>query len=226
MFLRYMEKNFLENCVTTPTREENTLDLCLSNNHTLINFYKTTINHSFSDHNTLEFDLNFSYNLDVKREKKTNPYKSRIYEYETEMADEEDWMRFSKLLDKTNVEEEFGGLQNVHTKIHKFIQLLESLTALVFKKKKAFQEEEESTGKEMKRKNKIPKKIRQFMKRQKKLSNQIYSSISWENNFKKIQELDEIEKELQNSYKENRVKKEQEGQAELLLVRMASLPSC
>ena len=216
MLLRYMEKNFLENCVTTPTRGENILDLCLSNNHTLINFYCTTINNKFSDHNTLEFDLNFSYNLDEKKEKKQNPYKSKVYEYECEMADEEDWMRFAKLLDKTNVEKEFGGFENVHTKVHKFINLLESLSALVFRKKKAFLEEEENGENNKKSRNKIPKKVRQLMKRQKKLSGQIYSSKSWEKNYNKMQELKEVEEALEESYKQKRVKKEQEAVKNLM----------
>ena len=99
MLLKFAEANFLENYVTTPTRGENILDLCFTNNHSMINFYRTIVNKSFSDHNTLEFDLNFSYNTEKKKEKKKNPYATRVPEYDTENADDEEWLRFQKALD-------------------------------------------------------------------------------------------------------------------------------
>ena len=104
LLLKYAERNFLENCVTTPTRGENTLDLCFTNNHNLINFYETIVNKKFSDHNTLEMDLNLSYNLEKKKMRKINPYYTKVPEYDIENATEEDWMRFAKLLDKVDVE--------------------------------------------------------------------------------------------------------------------------
>ena len=213
MLLRYAEKNFLENIVTTPTRGNNILDLCFTNNHTLINYYKTTVNSRFSDHNTIETDLNFSYNIEVKKEKKVNPYKTKVYEYETENADEEDWLRWQKLLDDVNIENEFGGPENTETKVSKFFTLIESLTALVFKKKKSFQDLEEREKGENKKQtnNKIPKRIRQLMKRQSKLSKQVFSSTNWEKNYDKMEELREIEKELEESYKNRRIKKENEA---------------
>ena len=70
------------------------------------------MNSIFSDHNSIGTDLNFSYNLEEKREKKENPYKTKIYVYEVEKGDEEDWMRFAKLLDQINIEKEFGGQEN------------------------------------------------------------------------------------------------------------------
>ena len=42
------------------------------------------------------------------------------------------------------------------------------------------------------------------MKRKKKVSAQILSSKSWQKNFKKMQELEDIEEQLDASYKANR----------------------
>ena len=68
-------KIFLENCISTPTRGPNILDLCFTNNHSLVNHYQNSVNSIFSDHNTIETDLYFSYDLEEKREQKENPYK-------------------------------------------------------------------------------------------------------------------------------------------------------
>ena len=106
----------LENCITTPTRGENTLDLCFTNNHSIINFYRTIFNKSFSDHNTLEFDLNFSYNTEKKKEKKKNPYETKVPEYDTENADDEEWLRFQKALDKVDVDKDLVAMK-IHTQI-------------------------------------------------------------------------------------------------------------
>ena len=74
----------MENIIMTPTREQNILDLCFTNSHTLINFYRTVINKKFSDHNTLEIDMNFTYNVNTKKDKVDNPYSTKVYEYDTE----------------------------------------------------------------------------------------------------------------------------------------------
>ena len=213
MLLQYADENFLENCVKSATRGNNILDLCFTNNHTLINDYSMTINHNFSDHNLLETDLRFSFNIEKQKKKRENPYKTKVYEYETEKGDEEDWMRFEKLLDLIDIEKEFGRAENVEKKVKKLYDLLESTTSLVFPKKKMFDDTETSA---QERGNKIPKKIRQLMRRKKKVSAQVLSSKSWQKNFKKMEELKEIENELDKSYRENRQKKEKEAIKTLL----------
>ena len=64
MLLKYADENFLENCIKSATRGSNILDLCFTNNHTLINNHSMTINQKFSDHNLIETDLRFSYNIE------------------------------------------------------------------------------------------------------------------------------------------------------------------
>ena len=122
-------------------------------------------------------------------------------------------MRFEKLLDLINIEKEFGGAKNVEEKIKKFYELLETTSAIVFKKKKGFEDE---VDQETKKGNKIPKKIRQLMKRKKKVSAQLLSSKSWQKNFGKMEELRAIEEELDENYKTNRKKKEKEAIQKLL----------
>ena len=94
-------------------------------------------------------------------------------------------MRFEKLLDLINIDKEFGGAENVEKKVKKFYDLLETTTALVFPKKKAFDDDMNLATKE--KGNKIPKKIRQLMKRKKKVSGQVLSSKSWQKNFEKME---------------------------------------
>ena len=138
LLLQYADENFLENHIKTATRGKNILDLCFTNNHTLINDYKITVNRDFSDHNLIQTDLRFSFNVQKLKKKKENPYHTKLYEFDVENGDAEDWMRFEKLLDLIDVEKEFGGPMKVDEKVKKFYDLLEATTALVFQKKKIF----------------------------------------------------------------------------------------
>ena len=108
----------------------------------------------------------------------------------------------------------FGGAENVEKKVNKFYDLLETTTAMIFQKKKAFEDNVDLETKE--KGNKIPKKIRQLMKRKKKVSGQVLSSKSWQKNYRKMEELKTIEEELDESYKANRKKKEKEAIKTLL----------
>ena len=98
LLLEFADENFLENFIKTPTRGNNVLDLVFSNNHALINHHKTIVNNRLSDHNLLNLSLNFSYNQPVKAAQVKNPYSSKIYEYDTNNADEEDWARLEHYL--------------------------------------------------------------------------------------------------------------------------------
>ena len=94
LLLEFADENFLENYIETPTRGSNVLDLVFSNNHALINHYKTIVNNRLTDHNLLNVSLNFSYNQPIKTAQVKNPYSTKIYEYDTNNADNEDWARF------------------------------------------------------------------------------------------------------------------------------------
>ena len=112
LLLEFADENFLENCIETPTRGSNILDLVFSNNHALVNYYKTVVNSKLTDHNLLNVLSNFSYNQPTKTEHVKNPYSSKIYEYDTENADEEDWARFEHYLQQFNEEDLENGRSN------------------------------------------------------------------------------------------------------------------
>ena len=58
-------------------------------------------------------------------------------------------------LDLINIDREFGGAENVEKKVNKFYDLLETTTAMIFQKKKAFEDNVDLETKE--KGNKIPK---------------------------------------------------------------------
>ena len=144
-----------------------------------------------------------------KKMRKINPYYTKVSEYDIENATEEDWMRFAKLLDKVDVEKEFGGSENTYSKTTKFYKLLVATTDLLFKKKKAFEDETDTVNKEEGNgsNNKIPKKVRKLMKRKAKLSSKAMS-ISWSKNHEVLREIEDIEAKLVENYKSNRIKQE------------------
>ena len=68
-FVSFMFANNLMNYVTKPTREENILDLVLTNNYDMITSTYIDVNNGFSDHNTVTCKLNIVYNDTDKFEK-------------------------------------------------------------------------------------------------------------------------------------------------------------
>ena len=105
--VKFVEKNFLENYITTATRGKNTLDLAFTNNHLLIGGYETIVNKKLSDHYLLTISLNFSYNSKTKVPKIKNPYTTKVYEYNLAEAIESDgedsrlyWKAYQETLKK------------------------------------------------------------------------------------------------------------------------------
>ena len=214
--VKYVEENFLENYIYTATREKNILDLVFTNNHLLVNDCTTTINNKLSDHYLLNVKLNFSYNNLNKVEKATNPYSTKIFEFNISEADLEDWEKFEAILDTSTVNfESETKNDNTETKLEKFYSHLERATAIVFEKKKDFIEiEDKDEGIDINKqttKNKIPKHIRNLMRRKSKLSGKILASTSWEKNYKTMTELRKVKDELGICYKERRLKVEKEA---------------
>ena len=210
--VKFVEKNFLENYITTATRGKNTLDLAFTNNHLLIGGYETIVNKKLSDHYLITISLNFSYNSKTKVPKIKNPYTTKVYEYNLAEAIESDWRRFETVLEglSRDFEEETKN-KNIESKLSKLYENVERATAIVFKKKKDFEEENVDEGKTKKTKNKIPLKIRTLMKRKKKLSSRILASKSWQKNYKTMMELREVEEEIDEEYKRCRAKQEKEA---------------
>ena len=169
----------MDNCVETPTRGKNILELVFSNNHSIINYYKTIVNKSLSDHFILEVQLNFSYNKKSKEEKVRNPYNTKVFKYDTKNADDEDRARFDNFLQQKDEVIEFEGL-NPEEHLNKMHICIEEGMKLCIKKKIEFKEENEEeeslVQKKTKKKNIFPKDVRNLMKKKSKLLNKVLKS--------------------------------------------------
>ena len=165
--MEFTRSNFMENIILTPTRGGNVLDLIFTNNPNLINYYSTIVNSKLSDHNTLEVNMNFTYNQEVKNEKVTNPYNTKIFEYNSNEADDEDWERFKQYLEDVDVETEFDGM-NANDGLKRIYFLLEKASDICLKKKVEFEDEDD--GLKRKKGSFIPKKVRKLMSKKEKLT--------------------------------------------------------
>ena len=164
----FVERNFLENYVNTATRGNNILDLVFTNNHLLVNSYTTTVNKKMSDHYLLTIAMNFTYNAESKKKNVTNPYTTKVYEYNLNEASENDWKRFNAILENMSKDFEVETRNgNADVKLAKVYEYVERATHVVFMKKKIFEEASENENDEgiKMTRNKIPKRIRALMKK-------------------------------------------------------------
>ena len=172
--------------------------MILSNNHSIISTYTTIVNSKFSDHFLLKIWLNISYNQTKKEGKREYPYKTILQQLDLESADDEDWLRFDSLLETVDFEEETKRM-NTKQKLGKFYEILEGTALEVFKKKKEYNEE--NNNEELnKPRNKIPKRVRQLMKKKAKLSKKILASKQWWKTYEIVEKIEMIEKELDEEY--------------------------
>ena len=218
LLLEFADTNFMEQIVSTPTRGRNILDLCFTNSHSLISHYTTIVNKHFSDHFILCFNMNITYNTkEVGKEGakgggKENPYFTKLLEYDFDGASEEDWFRWSRILGTLDFDEETKGMMT-NNKLQRFYDILEGTAALIFKKKADHLEEAEKSDKP---KNKIPRRVRKLMKQQKKLSSRIlHKKMKWQTTMKLMNDLEKVEKEIQEEYVTRKRKVEKEAIAKM-----------
>ena len=203
MFLNFQDEYFMDNVIETATRGENILDLISTNNPDLILCYKVTVNKKLSDHNTIEIRFNFTFNNDKKEEKVKNPYTTRIFEFDTDNASEEQLNRFEHLMDQ--FDEDKLDDKNPDEQLDIILKVIEEAVEMSIPRKKMFEAEDETESSNVKTSNNyIPKKVRSLMKRKSKLSKKILSSKNWYKNYQVHLELEEVEVELDNHYKERR----------------------
>ena len=169
ILINYMEENFIENYFLVPTRGKNILDLCLSNNPTLIGKVVSTISKNISDHNLMDIELNHQYNQPKETKTKEKPYTTNLHQYDIMNADEEDWLRWRSLVEEVNFDKDTEEM-NVEEKMKTFYSILEDVAAKVFKKKEYSDEPDDDVKKS---KNKIPKEVRLLMRQIKDISNRI-----------------------------------------------------
>ena len=141
-----------------------------------------------------------------------NPYSTKVFEYDTKNADDEDWARFEHFLQQKDETTEFEGLKPEEqlNKMHLFIE--EGLS-LCLKKKAEFKEKEQEEEMLVKKKpsNFIPKVVRNLMKKKSKLSHKILKSKNWEKNYKVMIEIEAVEEELKKHYNERRTSEEKKA---------------
>ena len=208
MLLDWAESLFMEQYILTPTRKGNILDLVFTNSHSLISGYSTIVNSHFSDHNILKINLNLPYKNEKKKVRR-NPYPNSIYEYDLLNAEEEDWIRYNVLLTKLSEDfEDKSKNENTEGKLNVFYKTIEKTVVLLFEKKDAFKNNEE---KKERKGNKIPKKIRILMRKKTSISKKIILSNSGGKTLRLMKSLENVEKELDTSYKSMRVKKENDA---------------
>ena len=134
-----------------------------------------------------------------------------MYEYNLRDVDDEDWEKFEAILDALNYEEKSVNL-SVEKKLEMLYNMLEDTTDIMMDKKKEFTNEEEKEDDGIKKtKNFIPKKVRKLMRRKKKLSERMFTSKLWQRNLKVEEELESVEKEIDDHYKERRSKEEKDA---------------
>ena len=213
LYVKFQDENFMDNHIETPTRQKAILDLVSSNNPNLIQTYKIIVNKKLSDHNTIEVKLNFVFNEDVKIEKIKNPYLTKVFEYETEKATDEQKKRFEHLMDQYD-EDKLDEMETTEEQIQTVYELMvEALRKSVDIKREFEDQTEDETNK--KPTNFIPKKVRQLMKRKKVLSERILKSKDWYKNYKVQLELEEVETELDEHYKSRRQTEEKDAISKL-----------
>ena len=214
MYLKFQDENFMDNVVETATRCNNILDLISTNNPDLIICYKVTVNKKLSDHNTIEIRLNFTFNNVEKEEKVKNPYTTKIFEFDTENASEEQFKRFEHLMDQFD-EDKLDDL-NPDEQLDVIIKVMEEAVEKTIPRKKMFEEINEIDKLNKKSSNNfIPKTVRTLMKRKSKLSKKILNSKNWYKNYQVYLELEKVENDLDNHYKERRKSEENEAVGKL-----------
>ena len=210
LYLQFQDENFLNNHIETPTRGKAILDLISSNNYMIIQFYKITINKKLLDHNTVEVSFNFSYNQETKIEKVMNPYSTKVFEFNTKDADDEQWKRFEHLLHQ--FDEDVLDDKEPEEQLNVIYSVIEETVKLSIPRKKYFEEEDDTYDKkETSSNNFIPKRVRQLVKRKQNLTEQILKNKNWHKNYKIQLELEHVEEELVGLYKERKQSEEREA---------------
>ena len=211
--LEFSEEFFLDQYIKKPTRKQNILDLCFTNDHLLIHSYQTIINSLLRDHYTICINLNYKY-TNTPDPKKINHYKTSIPEYDLKAGDEEDWLRLNLLLNQVDWQNILENLSPEES-VSKFLTLLEEKVSMIFQRTPAFQQKEEQLKNQpegrFRSENRIPKKIRNLMRNKSKLSKAVLKTKSVVRCVKLTEKLEEIELLLKSSYENRRLEKENQA---------------
>ena len=137
--------------------------------------------------------------------KKSNYYLTSVPEYDTKAGDEEDWMRLNLMLNDIRWESLMENL-SAEESLNIILKVIEEKVAMVFNKKSDFLEEKSSNqpSGRFQNGNKIPREIRNHMRKKRNLSKMMLRSTSWTKLLKLRENLESIETKLQSSYETRR----------------------
>ena len=144
------------------------------------------INSSFSDHNTLVVSSSFEVRKEGESVLNRNFYSTNIHRYNLEVADEDDWNRFSMVMDSRDWSS--VNKHKVNGKIALLNANIEQSVHEIFPLKEV-----------RKKGNKIPKFVQSLMKKKKKLSDRLMKTKSAPKLIEIQFELRTVEKRLAES---------------------------
>ena len=201
----FSDEFFLDQYIKKPTRNQNILDLCFTNDHFLIHDYQTIINSRLSDHYTICIRLNYDQIRKSEDSRKTNHNLTSVPEYDIKAGDEEDWMRMNLMLNDVNWESLMENLSSEES-LNLILKVIEEKVSMVFNRKSDFLDKDslnQPPGR-FKCGNKIPREIRNLMRKKRNLSKVMVRSKSWTRLLKLRETLESIENKLQYSYEARR----------------------
>ena len=203
LLIDFAEEFFLQQYVDEGTRQQNILDLIFSNNEQLIIKCSQVTNSKLSDHNTICADL--SYGLKAIEEKtKTNFSSTKVPEYDTRGADEEEWLRLRKLLETNCWETKFEG-KSVSEMTELLLAEIEDKVAKTMKKKSDC---EQVNVDQTKSRNKIPRKVRTLFRNKRNASDKMKTVKSVKKCLELRKKIEKTEETLKALYDERKSKLE------------------
>ena len=200
LLIEFVEEHFLIQHISENTRKQSILDLVFSNDVNLILRCSQIQHVKLSDHNTQIAIL--SYNLKPQEvQEKINFATTVVPNYDTEGADEEDWIRTNALLNGVDWKTEFENKSETEMTI-KLLHEMEQAVVKTMKMKIEKDDESSFTNtNDVKKKcfrssNKIPRDIRKQMKRKKEASDGLRTVTSVRQCLKLKEKLKHAEEEL------------------------------
>ena len=175
------------------------LDLFMTSCSMRFEHINTVINKKISDHNLMTIRCDYDIK-NVEDNVRKNCYMRSIYEYDINV-NHDGWKHFYENI--CNISSEYLDDLSHDDLIEYLYQLVDDNAKKFLEKKKCFSESIS--------KRKIPIKIRRLLRKKARLSKKVLSSSSWRKNYSIQEELENVERQLYESYKERRMKIENEA---------------
>jgi len=208
MLIDFSEEFFLQQFIDEGTRRKNILDLIFSNNDQLIIKCSQITNTKLSDHNTICAEL--SYGLKpLKEKKKVNFASTKVPEYDTRGADDEQWLRLNNLLNTIDWEDVFKEKSTTEMSEILFSEIEDKVDKIMNKKEN--QDEKECNQNENAGNNKIPRNVRTLFRKKKTASEKMKTVRSVTKCVALRKRIDNAEEELKQLYKKRKSKLEKEA---------------